>query len=292
MRIAHLINPAKVSPTSDLYTAQPITFESMRRARDAARGEVEVRLLTTQYPEDHEIIPDFFEKTPDLERSVLDLRAFPKPRKLPLIHDIIDRLRSHAGDADYLIYTNADIALMPHFYLVVKRLIERQRHDALIVNRRTIPGGYDSVDDLQLMYAEAGQLHPGFDCAVFTPQLAQHMELEGLCVGIARFYRGICMILAGHAERLGIYRDLHLTFHIGNDMVWRRGSARPYSFHNMREYRKVVERLERTIGPVKQHPVAWGMFLETTARWLLREWTMARLLRLHEGVRRRLTWLE
>jgi len=289
MRIAHLINPVKVGPTSDLYSAQPITFESMRRAKEVARGQVEVRLLTTQYPEDHEIIPDFFEKTPDLERSVLDLDSFSPERKLPLIHDVIDRLRTHAGDADYLIYTNSDIGLMPNFYLAIKELA--RKHDAMIINRRTIPRSYDSVDQLQLIYAEAGELHPGFDCAIFTPQLAQKMELEGLCVGIARFYRGICMILAGHAERLTIFRDLHLTFHIGNDMAWTQQTWRPYARHNMREYRKTIERLEQSIGPIKKHPAARGMALETSARWLLREWTMLGLLRLHGFVRRRLTWI-
>jgi hypothetical protein len=50
---AHIINPVIVEPTSDLYVAQPVTFETMRIARDFATGQVAVKLLTTQYPEDH-----------------------------------------------------------------------------------------------------------------------------------------------------------------------------------------------------------------------------------------------
>ena len=60
IRFAHIINPVKVKDTSDLFVAQPITFETMRKAKEFAGEKLAVELFTTQYPEDHEIIPDYF----------------------------------------------------------------------------------------------------------------------------------------------------------------------------------------------------------------------------------------
>ena len=48
LTLAHIVNPVTVSERSDLFVAQPVTFETMRRAREAARPEVEVALLTAQ----------------------------------------------------------------------------------------------------------------------------------------------------------------------------------------------------------------------------------------------------
>ena len=67
-KLAHIVNPVVVGPSSDLFFAQPITFESMKAARHSAAGSVEVELLTTQYAEDRAIVPDGFRTTPDLER--------------------------------------------------------------------------------------------------------------------------------------------------------------------------------------------------------------------------------
>src|SRR5688572_15475844 len=114
LSFAHIVNPVIVPETSDLFFAQPITFETMRRARAAAQEVAEVALLTAQYPEDRPLVPDDFVATPDLERSALDLGEFKIPRKLPLVRDILDRLYESAPQADFLIYTNVDIAVMPH----------------------------------------------------------------------------------------------------------------------------------------------------------------------------------
>lgn len=81
MRIAHIINPVIVPESSDLFIAQPITFETMNIAKEYAKPEVEVTLFSAQYSEDHGLIPDFFHKTSDLDRSVLDFGNFKEKRK-------------------------------------------------------------------------------------------------------------------------------------------------------------------------------------------------------------------
>jgi len=70
--IAHIINPVQVGPQSDLYVAQPITFESIRVAKDAARRDCDVTVFSAQYAEDRIMVPDFASATPDLDRSMIE----------------------------------------------------------------------------------------------------------------------------------------------------------------------------------------------------------------------------
>jgi len=86
-KIAHIINPVIVKESSDLFIAQPITFETMRIAQEFARGHVDVALYSAQYPEDRPIIPEWFQMTPDLDRSILNIGSFHAKRKLPLVKD-------------------------------------------------------------------------------------------------------------------------------------------------------------------------------------------------------------
>ncbi len=67
---------------------------------------------------------------------MLDCGRFAVPRKLPLIKDILGRLYD-ASDAEYFIYTNVNIGLMPNFYVAVNAIIE-SGYDAFVINRRTI----------------------------------------------------------------------------------------------------------------------------------------------------------
>ena len=111
-KYAHIINPVAVCNKSDLFIAQPITFESMENARRFSETCIEVDLLSAQYPEDKKMVPEYFHLTPDLQSSVLDKGSFKTRRKLPLIKEILDRMYDASPDAEYLIYTNVDIALM------------------------------------------------------------------------------------------------------------------------------------------------------------------------------------
>ena len=153
--IAHIVNPVCVDESSSLFKAQGTTFETMRLARKYARDEVDVSLFSAQFAEDHSMVPPWLTKTPDLTRSVLDEAGMTEGKKLPLISDILDRLHSDSA-AEYFVYTNVDIALMPYFYVTVSRLIDFGL-DAFVVNRRTISDGFSDVNQIPLMFAEIGQ---------------------------------------------------------------------------------------------------------------------------------------
>lgn len=228
--IAHIINPVKLSEKSELSMVQPITFQSMHIAQNFTK--LNVQLVTTQYEEDQPIIPDYFHQLSNLERSVLDVNPNLEKRKLPLIHDILQKLKE--VDADYFIYTNVDIALMPFFYDSVHEWIEKG-HDAIIINRRRLMGNYSSVDELPLMYVDLGKSHPGFDCFVFHKDLLDQLILDDICVGISFLEAALIHNLLAFAQNPLYVPDAHLTFHIGMDVLVPR-KQNPFYWHNRKTY--------------------------------------------------------
>ena len=245
---AHIINPVIVKPTSDLHFAQPVTFETMRVARDFASGQVAVKLVATQYPEDRALVPDYFTIAPDLERSVLDLASFGIKRKLPLIRDIMDRLYDAAPEADYLVFTNNDIALMPYFYVAVNALID-SGYDALVINRRIVLSDYRSLAEIPLMYAEADQKHEGHDCFVFRRETFPDFKLDDICVGMPYIGRVMLWNLFCFGTAFKEFKDMHLTFHLGNPpMKFEGGGQEDYLAHNKAAAGRVKQQLIEACG--------------------------------------------
>jgi len=263
-KIAHIINPVIVGESSDLFVAQPITFETMRIARDMARDQVAVELFTAQFPEDRAIVPDDFGMTPDLDRSVLDLGSFQEHRKLPVLKDILDRLHA-TSDAEYLIYSNVDIALMPHFYVAVNQLLD-SGYDALVINRRTITNKYDSLAEIPLMYTEIGETHLGYDCFVFRRESFAGFELAHVCIGAPWIGALMLWNLVYTAERFSELKASHLTFHIGNDEVWRRKNHGEYERFNGDETFKALDRLEQKYGSLYEVEALIG---DRTVAWVI-----------------------
>jgi hypothetical protein len=247
--IAHIINLFTVKPTSDLFIAQPITLESMKVAQAFAHGQVEVTLFSAQYPEDRSIVPNGFQLTGDLDRSVLEVGTFRLKRKLPFLVDALDRLYEASG-AEYFIYTNNDIALMPHFYVTVNQFIE-EGYDAFVINRRTISAKYQSPAQLPLMYAEVGEPHEGHDCFVFRREVYPQYKLGAICIGATWIGRALLWNLICHAKNFKEFTEEHLTFHVGpgNDRMLGAEEYADYRAHNKREAAKIMVELERQCGP-------------------------------------------
>lgn len=264
VRLAHIVNPVKVPPTSDLYVAQPITFATMQQAKAFASDRVAVELLTTQYAEDHDIIPDYFTRTADLERSVLDVAGFDKARKLPLLADVLDRLY-HATDAEYLIYTNVDIALMPFFYDAVADLIG-QGYDAFAINRRRVGKQYTQVEQIPLLLADIGRPHPGFDCFVFHRSLYPQFKLGNICLGVPFIEATMVYNLVATASNFRLFGDKHLTVHIGLEVMPAHNPQ--YYWHNRRQFNLLLKQLRPSLKannlpyaerPLLQRILSWGL---------------------------------
>ncbi len=248
-RIAHIIHPVIVASTSDLVIAQPITFETMHQAREFAHDFVEVELVATQYHDEERLpLPSSFIRARDLTRSVGDVHTFQKKKKLAIIKDIFDVLYE-TSTADYLIYTNVDIALQPYFYRTVAEFI-KNGHDAFIINRRTIPGHYKELEDIPLMCAEIGESHPGWDCFIFHRSLYPSFKLGNACIGTDWIGRMMITNMAPLARKFKVFKDLQMTFHIGDERVWNSDIYSDYAEYNKAECGKTLLEFEKKYGPL------------------------------------------
>ena len=268
LHLAHLINPFRAPESSEFSYVQPITFASMLTAQQTASPSVKVDLFTAQFSEDHGILPHDFHITPDLSRSVRDLGYPQEVPSFPLISDLIDRL-FEATKAEYLIYTNVDIALQPDFYLRVAAYIQ-SGHQALIINRRRISGHYRSTAELPTMYAQTGKSHPGFDCFVFRRDIYPKFKLANVCIGIPFIGILLAQNVFAYGKNFQLLDQEHMTFHIGKDVYKKRN---PVLFaHNQKEFWQAIDALWPDLHTQKW---PWG-------HW----WLPARLIRwgLHPSI--------
>lgn len=267
--ILHLVNPVTVAdPASDLRAAQPVTFAAMTEASAfaAATGRAAVGLCAAVFPEDHDAVPTGFHRAPDLTRSVLDVSRFARARKLPLLTDLVARALDAADrfGADWIVYTNVDIAPTPDFYTAIARLIDHGG-DAFTINRRTIardwPGG---VPDLPLMRARVGTAHPGRDCFVFAREAARAYDCGLACIGAKEVGKVLAANLLAHARRFEEHTDLHVSFHLGDDRAWLAPEMNDFTAHNQRELAAVMDRL-RAAGLGSAHPL-WQSITDFCAK--------------------------
>lgn len=264
-RIAHIINPFIASVNSDLYTAQPITFQSMKEARDYSVKEVDVELWATCFEEDQNIIPSYFNKTPLLRSSVLDYGDFNTSIKLPLIREILDKLYQ-SSNADYLIYTNVDIGVYPNFYKEVNRFLD-QGYDAFIINRRRLPAKYSTIQDLPLIYKDQGKSHPGFDCFIFSRKLYPKFCLSNICIGVPFIGITLSQNIFTHSSLYNIYEDEILTFHIGEE-IFKNRAPKGYFKYNQKEFWKSMKAL-RSVHSFGKLPYNSTFFLKRIFKYTI-----------------------
>jgi hypothetical protein len=260
MKIAHLVNPVHVAEASDLFLAQPVTFESLRRARAAC--EINVELCAVCYPEDRAVVPDDFHLLRELTTSVRDVTGDQAARKLPLLRDLVECLVEETG-ADLYIYSNVDIAVMPYFYSTVVRLFE-SGIDAIALNRTTIADTSKALADIALMYAERGARHEGIDCFVFRARDALKYVFHDACLGVGPVGQAFALNQVIFSQRFRWLRDAHLTFHLGDQKSWTTPAMRPLLAFNFQELRKIALSLMERLDP---KDAAKGRLLWETAAY-------------------------
>lgn len=248
VRIAHVINPFICEPdhASYLYYAQPVTLESMRRARDAATAEgMQVELYAATFESDDAIVPGFFNKLPHLDRSTKTEYPSITEKELPFVVDLMDRLRD-ASDADYFVLTNTDICLSSDFYITCSRIIH-SGVEAFVVNRRDgIPKWHQgrrlSAVDLARICKYRGSIHAGFDCFVFSRETLAAMNFGDLFLGYPPVGDAVKRELESNAPTFRVFRTLSATFHLGSDKAWKSGgpaSKDPLWVKNVGEARRL-----------------------------------------------------
>ena len=251
MRIAHIINPVKVSEDRDLHWQQPITFRTMLKSVSFIdTDEMVVRLYATFYPECEEIVPLWMGRTKPLEKSALDLQDFGIPRKLPLFREILDRLYE-SSDADYFIQTNADIGLMPYFYTFVKSLIDGGC-DSFCINKRIIPEELKE-EDLSVMWSTLGLPHAGCDCFVFRRELYPKFDLGDIVMGTPWSETTLITNLVRYAKNFNVFKNAHATFHLGDRRIWLGHEYNDYRIHNTNEFARVLKKLSKGNRKILEH---------------------------------------
>lgn len=254
IRIGHIVNPVKVSPDnkSYLYVAQPVTFESMKRAQKLASESdknIEVELFTVQYEEDREIIPEGFTVLPDLKRCAYNVfKIKNKNKKLPLLTDIIGSLYQNS-EADFFVYSNTDIGVKPDFYIRLAKLI-RQGVDGMCIHRQDFPkkdakGGVYTVDRIdEIVKLTVRREHPGHDCVVFKRDMVPKMKFKKVFIGFPPVGAVLRTQVRKNATNFKEMRSgCRMTFHLGNDKAWEKnaGANGEYKRFNMDEGRGIYQ---------------------------------------------------
>jgi len=230
MKFAHLINPFKCAEdnSSYLYYAQPITFKSMYNAQlEALKVGIDIKLYTVNYPEDDEIIPEYFIKLPHLKKSTMS--EFPKiarNRKLPIIQEMFNSILQNS-DADYIIFTNSDIGVQKNFYKKVNEFIHKDNLKSFIINRRdNIPKFKDKKrltdKNLDIIYKEIGQTHPGKDCFIMHRKILEKINMNLMFTGYPPWGYTLHRCMEKIDKKTHLYTNKYLTFHLGCDRSWKK----------------------------------------------------------------------
>lgn len=252
MNLAHIINVMEITEVQEasyLHIAQPVTIQSMINARNKTES-CKVDLFAVKNKLDKIELPSSFKFTNDLERCCYDvIDDLPKTKALPLINDIILSLY-HASNAEYFIYTNSDIGVLPDFYNFICKKI-KSGFDSICINRRDMPkhinGQKVDVSNFEILFSEIGEYHMGADCFVFHRNAFKKMILGNVFTGVPpvggvlldqarKTSSNFCWI--NHEDNKKSAADHLLTFHIGSDRSWR-DKNNPYWIENKKQAKKI-----------------------------------------------------
>lgn len=261
--VAHIINLFQAPSGSDLILAQEVTVRSIERAKEFAKGSMDIELLSCQTETDRHLVPDTFSATKNLGRSVLDNGTFQKKLELPILRDILDRAVNES-EGEYIIFTNVDIGLQPDFYVKVKQFID-EGHDAFMINRRRIPAKFDSADQLDAMYKEKGLPHPGFDCFVFHRDLHEKFDLADVCIGVPFIGITLSQNLFCFAKNPKVFTDEFLTFHIGLE-IFKKRAPKEFWKYNQKEFWKAMNAIWSDLD-TRKWPYGNDLLLFRLIRW-------------------------
>tara|TARA_Y200000002_G_scaffold306413_1_gene262353 strand:+ start:2949 stop:3731 length:783 start_codon:yes stop_codon:yes gene_type:complete len=255
-KIAHLINPFNCSMDnpSYLYYAQPITFKSMHVAQlEGNKHNIDVKLYAVNFPEDDEIIPSYFIKLPYLKKSTLtEFKEISEKRKLPIIQEMFDSILKNS-DADFIVFTNADIGLKKEFYRKIYDFIVEDNLESFIINRRDgLPKFKRSFfkrnyrlteNNLTEIYKEKGYKHPGKDCFIFSREILNDINMNLMFTGYPPWGRTLYLSLKKKDKNCKLFKNEFLTFHLGRDACWKINKENPLWLKN-KELSEIV--LENT----------------------------------------------
>jgi len=235
-----MINPYTVTDTLESGRHQKMTHDAMCAARGFDGHDIE--LVSVQHQDDPDLTPEGFQRSRDLDRTVADINEFRNSQPLPLLFDILERGAELAGPNDIIIYSNSDIVLMPHFYSAIRDFVA-YGFDAINICRRTI-GDHAMYDNHRnFARSDIGNYHPGSDCFVFSKELFSQFIPNNSCIGKLGMPQSLLCNMATSARQMLILRNVHLTYHLGDDREWLTETSKEYQAFNDREFEKTRQGL-------------------------------------------------
>ena len=266
LRIAHVISPvfARKSATY-LDEITMITLASMSAAHDFthkySNGLIEVELWLTNFEDEPKPKIKRYRYTRPVNRSVIELAAAahiklpltktnPKPRRLPVANDILEAVHESTS-ADYIIYSNTDIGIMPYFYTFVA-LWFAAGLDSMYINRVPLPIEGHKYPDLPSIWSEVlkhPQKHGGWDCFGWHRSLFGRFRwrLGVAVVGAPPIGTKLKKAIMCYAQYFLPVLGKHLTFHLGGTgsgdthRVSGWGFGRPWNFNYHKHYHSLVK---------------------------------------------------
>lgn len=261
--LSHIINPVSSSENEELFQAQQVTFGSMLKAKKYSADENEIELCVINRSGEKDFVPDGFKVLAPMLRDIRDVVKTTKP--YPFLNDIILK-HAQSTSADYLVYSNLDIAVMPFFYETISAYIE-QGHDALVINRRRVHNKFAAEKNLNVLFAEHGGVHTGYDCFVIKKTLITKFIFKDICLGVPAVGNDLFYNIFAFAEKPVLLTDKHLTFHIGLELYKNWGDEITRN-HNAKQFQQLMQEL-LPLAKVDNFPGADLNIFKRHFKWLM-----------------------
>lgn len=222
MRIVHII------PGVDQQASIALTFEHKRALESSSLAAHEFK------SKDHslavfQVIDPSWKSTPIPKVKTFSTHV--ETVSLGPNDGIRPRLRSFLPleliqDFDLIIFTNSDICVTPDFYFKVVQIVENGT-EAGSIHRRTVLGiDPGEPDALNLAHKSLNWFqHPGSDCFFFPPESAKLLSGSRLYMGVPPVGRSTVVALSALNPSYSTFRSLGITFHFGDDQVWKTSPA-------------------------------------------------------------------
>lgn len=247
MRLAHVINLYNCKQGSEAELVQRITIKTMKVAKAASIPAVTIDLCAALYEEDLNCLPTGFVATPLLERSIQDFVKSSDKRRLPIMHEILQKV-TDLIDADYYIYTNADIHVYRDFYNFVTQCVAGGI-DGMAINRVNLPSSINGKNLLadfsieQLLDEKKIFPHPGVDCIVFARTTFQNWQASHICIGYPPVGAYLLDEVEKNCKNFKWLKYVKKTFHIGIEREelaeWKKWKDSPIWRFNHAELEKI-----------------------------------------------------
>ncbi len=261
---AHIINPVSRDENETLFTTQQVTIQSMLAAKTSYSLPGNICFCSVAKKEVTAKCHPEFLVLPNLQRDISDV--LPGQRKsLPFLKDILQAVYDNTT-AEYIIYTNLDIALMPYFYSTVAEYVAKG-YDAVIINRRLLHNKFSSEKNLATLYGEVGRVHTGYDCFVVKRSLFSKFILNDICLGAPPVCNDLFYNIYTFADNPVLLTDKHLTFHVGLELYKDWGTSAILK-HNNNEFYKMIKELFPHMN-ISKFPGADLSLIKRHFKWLM-----------------------